>query len=309
MSYSPPPGPPEPSVPPQGGYGPAPSYASGQSYGAAAPGGARFDPKSVDPLDWAAIAAGVLALIFSFFAFYTYTAKGQTKSQGCSRLSEIPPSVRGTISDLCNGDSYSAWNGFFGWFGVLLALLGALLVAVAVLAPRLSLPFPVRLAAAGAYVLGFVFVLLALFVVPRWPAADLFGVSDSDYKKGIDEGHGFSYWIVLALTLIGAALALVRFTQTGGKLPARGGAPQTSTPADVRTAAVRPAAAGNRRRDRRRDRRRPRRDRRRDHRRAISRDRPRAISRAPRPARRRAYQQPPPGYQQPPPPGYNPPPQ
>jgi len=32
-------------------------------------------------------------------------------------------------------------------------------------------------------------------------------------------GHGFSFWIVFVLTLIGAAIALVRAQQTNTKLP------------------------------------------------------------------------------------------
>jgi hypothetical protein len=51
-------------------------------------------------------------------------------------------------------------------------------------------------------------------------------VTGSDYDKGVDEGHGFSYWIVLILLVIGLVLTFLRFQQTGGQLPGRSrGAP------------------------------------------------------------------------------------
>src|SRR5690349_18600981 len=107
MSYGPPPGPSEQSGPPPGGgYGPPTGYGSAPS------SGAKIDPKSASPLDWAAAGAGVLALIFSFFAFYTYDAKGQAKEACSAAGSQVPP----VLKPLCSGDSASAWHGFFGWF-------------------------------------------------------------------------------------------------------------------------------------------------------------------------------------------------
>ncbi|MDT4983006.1 MAG: hypothetical protein QOF95_496, partial [Pseudonocardiales bacterium] len=91
MTFQPPPPPPPPGGPPPPpggqppGYGPPPPGAQPPGYGAppppgnpyGAPGGSPygapgpgFDPKSVNPLDWGIIAAGVLAFIFSIVSFY-----------------------------------------------------------------------------------------------------------------------------------------------------------------------------------------------------------------------------------------------
>ena len=51
------------------------------------------------------------------------------------------------LDAFCNGETGSAWHGFFGWFGVLLALVGAAAIAAALFAPQLKLPVPARLAA------------------------------------------------------------------------------------------------------------------------------------------------------------------
>jgi hypothetical protein len=98
---------------------------------------------------------------------------------------------------------------------VLLALIGAALVALAVFRPSLKLPVPARLAALGAFVLALLFTLLALLVVPNYN-----GLSGADYNRVIDEGHSFSYWIVLIVILAGAVLSFLRFQQTGGDLAA-----------------------------------------------------------------------------------------
>jgi hypothetical protein len=186
------------------------------------PGPARqpaVDPKSVNPLDWGILGGALLALIFSFFSFYSYEAKGAAKA-GCSQLAGVP----GAVKDLCSGDSASAWHGFFGWFGVLLLVIAGVLVAIAIFSPQISLPAPARLIAFGAAVLGFISLLLALVVVPDWPPVSDLGVGGSDYDKVIDNGHGFSYWIVLILAIVVAALCFLRFQQTGGQLPGRSAA-------------------------------------------------------------------------------------
>ncbi|MDT4899473.1 MAG: hypothetical protein QOJ78_403, partial [Pseudonocardiales bacterium] len=121
--YGPPPQQPGGYGPPPGGYGPPP----GGGYGAPKPG---FDPKTVNPLDWAAVAAGVLALIFSFISYYT---DGTSISGSCPAGASVN-----------NNASESAWHGFFGWFGTLLALVGAGLIALDLFAPQVKLPVPTR---------------------------------------------------------------------------------------------------------------------------------------------------------------------
>jgi hypothetical protein len=111
-----PPGPPPGVQPPPGGFGPPPPQAG---YGQPAQGqwgpppgqhgragaGTSFDPKSVNPLDWGLLAAGPLAFIFSLFSWYTYS------------LGPYDASL-------------NAWHGFFGWFAVLLALVGSAALAL-----------------------------------------------------------------------------------------------------------------------------------------------------------------------------------
>jgi hypothetical protein len=222
-AYGPPSGPPG-SPPAGGGYGPPPSYGSGGPGGAGVPGAAGaprssgFDAKSVNPLDWAILGAGLLALIFSFFAFYSYDPKG-VASKECSSSASSLSSVE---KSLCGGDSASAWHGFFGWFGVLLLVVAALAVAMALFAPQVSLPVPARLLGAGLAALGVLMIIVSLFVIPDWPPIADLGVSSSAYDKVIDNGVGFSWYIVLLLGLVITALSVMRHQQTGGSLPGRG---------------------------------------------------------------------------------------
>jgi hypothetical protein len=166
------------------------------------PARASFDPKSVNQLDWGIMGAGLLAFIFSFVSYYSFSAKN--------------------CGDLC--DNYnlteSAWNGFFGWFAMLLAVVGSALVALELFMPQVKLPFPNRLIGLGCYAVATLCVILALFVVP-----DYLG-GGPGYDKYVDEGHGFGYWISLIVIIAGLVLSLMRFQQGGGKLPgALGGIP------------------------------------------------------------------------------------
>src|SRR3954454_23952366 len=110
MTFQPPPGDtPPPPPPPPGQWGPPP--------GGGAPG--KFDPKSVNTLDWGILGAGVLAFLFSFIDFY------DGGSVDCGS--------RGSV-DIGNTGSATAWHdivggGFFAWFAMLFALAGAVLVA------------------------------------------------------------------------------------------------------------------------------------------------------------------------------------
>lgn len=180
--------------------------------------GQRVDPKTVHPLDGAILGAALLALIFSFFDYYTYAAKGLAK-QGCAQISQFPGPDRAALQDLCAGAGYGAWHGFFGWFGVLLAVLGAGLVALPLVTPSMRLPVPARRAAPGAFLLGLIATLLSLVVIPDWPGLAALGGTSSQYDMNVDEGPGLSYWIVLVLIGLGAVLCLVRFQQAG---PRRG---------------------------------------------------------------------------------------
>ena len=209
----PPPGgtPPPPPPPPGGGqpYGSQPGQPvppPAQQWGAPPPsGGAGFDPKAVNPLDWAIIAVGVLAFIFSTFDYYKVTV-----------------SLSGFGS---RSATASAWHGFFGWFAALLALVGAALVALAVFQPNIKLPIATRFAALIAFAVASLCVILAIFIIPGASGGNFGGVK-------VDKGHGFAFWIDLLLILGGTVLCLMRAQQTGtalpgalGKMPHIGGGP------------------------------------------------------------------------------------
>ena len=157
----------------------------------------NFDPKSVDPLDWGIIAAGVIAFIFSTFNFFTYKVE---------------------IATFSSKGSLSAWHGALAPIAILLALFAAVLLAAHVIA-KMQLAFPVRLVVLGAFALASLLLLLALFVVPLPGNAG--GLGGGAFGIKIDKGHGIGYWVSLLAVLAGTGLSYKRFTDTGGTLPGR----------------------------------------------------------------------------------------
>jgi hypothetical protein len=174
----------------------------------------------VNPLDWGILAAALLALIFSFFSYYTGTASGTFGGQKLSTTRHE-----------------DAWHGFFGWFGVLLALAAGIVLAVLLFVPTVKFPFPARLVVLGGWALALIFVIISAFVTPDKASGIPQGVS-------VDYGRGFGFWLALILIIIGGVLAYLRFQQTGGQLPGIGnrgasssdlsgpGAPGQHEPAD-----------------------------------------------------------------------------
>jgi hypothetical protein len=155
----------------------------------------NFDPKSVNPLDWALIGAGLLTGLLSFFGYYKYTV--HVNLFGVNDSSSV---------------TVSAWHGFFGWFAALVAVAVAVVLVMSLIA-KMTLPFPVRLAVLGGFALALLCTLLALVIVPG-RGGNFGGVS-------LDKGHGFSYWLSLLLLLGATAVSFMRFQQTGGKLPGK----------------------------------------------------------------------------------------
>jgi hypothetical protein len=180
MTFQPPP-PADNPPPPPGAYGPPPGggYSGGPS---------GFDPKSVNQLDWGILGAGLLAFIFSFISYYTVSVGGFS-------------------------DSASAWHGFFGWFGTLLAVLGAVAVALELFAPQVKMQWPNRMVATILFAVATLSTLIALFT----NAYDTDGAGALGIK--VDSGHGFGYWASLIVIIAGTVLSLMRLQQTGGKLP------------------------------------------------------------------------------------------
>ena len=95
MTFQPPPGD-TPPPPPPAQWGPPP--------GGGQPGRGSFDPKTVNNLDWGILGIGALVFIFSFVDYYTFSESGFSVSE-------------------------NTWHGFFGWFAMLCAVAGSVIVA------------------------------------------------------------------------------------------------------------------------------------------------------------------------------------
>jgi hypothetical protein len=141
----------------------------------------------ITPLDIAIIGAGATAFVFSFFGYYTATVSGYTRTTG-------------------------AWHGFFGWFAAVVALLGALVLLVAVGVPGRRFAPPYR-SILVLFMIATVSVLAALFT----SGFDTSGV----HALGVaaDTGHGYGYWTSLIVIIAATGMALVRLVQSGVRLP------------------------------------------------------------------------------------------
>lgn len=189
MSY-PPPGPPAggPPPPPPGGYGPPPGGYGPPPGG----GGQKFDPKSVNPLDWAIVGIGVVLFIFSFFGYYTYDFGGYSA---------------GGISFAGVSESFGAWHlgdFFVAWLAMVVGVLAAATVALALFAPQVKLPLGNRVLGLFLFAASFVLYIIGIF-------------AHTDFG---DAGSiGFSFWVSLILALAGVVLSLMRAQQTNTSLP------------------------------------------------------------------------------------------
>jgi hypothetical protein len=126
--------------------------------------------------------AGVLAIIFSFFSYYTASARTAVF----------------TITE-----SFNAWHGFFGWFAAVVALAAAAILSIEVLG-RVSVPFH-RQATMGGFIIATVSVIVALWVLP----------GDVPNETGVSNGRGVGYWLSLIVIAIGLVLSIIRMRDTG----------------------------------------------------------------------------------------------
>jgi len=154
----------------------------------------------VNPLDWGIIGTGVLAFIFSFVDFYS----GVSGSVGGRHVST-------------GAGSWTAWHtifggGFFAWFAMLFAVVAAILLAVQMFQPQVSLRVPARVAGVILFAVATVFEIIAIFVTPGIEAP--LGV-DAD----VSVDHGVGFWISLIVIVVGAVLSLMRAQQTNTALP------------------------------------------------------------------------------------------
>jgi hypothetical protein len=174
---------PPPAPPPAA---PTPPPAAPSASGSAGTGSYQFDAdkakaafQGAHKFDLGIIGLGLLAWLCGFLSFYTV-------SVGSSAFH-----VSGHVN---------AYHGFFGWFGVWCCLAGAIVATCVLLG--IALPFPAPLAVLGAFALGTVCLILALFV---FPGGGCGGV------PGCDTGHGFGYWLALLCGLVGTALSFMRY--------------------------------------------------------------------------------------------------
>ncbi len=181
-----------PPAPPPASPTPPPAAPAGDSTGSA--GAYQFDAdkakaafQGAHKFDLGIIAAGLVALIGSWLPFYT--------------ISVSAAGIGGA------SDSASAWHAFFGWFGVLVALAGSVVVALSLL-NMVKLPMPVHQIAVGAFGLATICLILALFVDPSGcGGAGAFGVH-------CDIGRGFGYWLALIAVLAGLGLSVMRMRES-----------------------------------------------------------------------------------------------
>jgi hypothetical protein len=183
MTFQPPPPPPggDTPPPPPGQWGPP----TGGGY--PTPQRSGFDPKTVNPLDWAILGLGALLLIFSFFSYYSLDAGFYSDSAGAWHFSH---------------------GSFIAWFAMVFSVLGCAAVALELFAPQARLPQPNRVLGVGLLGLGSVLYILAIFVHPKFFD-----------EHGVSFGHGFSFWLSLIMALAATVLSVMRVQQTGGKLP------------------------------------------------------------------------------------------
>ena len=192
----------------------APSYPAAPGY--ATPGYPAAAPKPAAPVSifaWLVMAGGALALICSFLPYYT-----------------IKATVPGYGSE---SDWGNAWNGFFGWFGILMLLAAAAIVAAQVFADLKQPQMPlISLGLAG---IGLILVVIALFVFPG--KSDLESAAGmtidqlENYGVTVDMGRSVGYWLSLVCAVV-AVVGAVMFYMEAQKAatPAPAAYPQTGYP-------------------------------------------------------------------------------
>jgi hypothetical protein len=201
MTFQPPPSDEAPSAPEPtpGAWTPPAAPAPSSS------GSAGFDPKAVNKLDWGILGAGVLAFLFSFIDFYD----GFDVSSG-GRSATV------------NDGSWTAWHdvaggGFFSWFAMIFAIVGAALVASAIFQPQRSLPMPARVIGLLAFAVALVLEIVGIFVTPG--GSDNLGALGGGSDFSVSLNHGVGFWISLIVILAGTVLSLMRAQQTQTAMP------------------------------------------------------------------------------------------
>jgi hypothetical protein len=142
--------------------------------------------QGANPYDLGIIGAGVLAFLLSFFPFYTVSVSGGLGLGGLS-------------------GSGSAWHGFFGWFGVLVALAASVLLALRLLGIHVLDAAMTRLAVLGGYGVSLLCIILAFFVTPGGGCQGI-----KECEDVVDFGRGFGFWAIAIIVIAGLVLSFLR---------------------------------------------------------------------------------------------------
>jgi hypothetical protein len=153
-----------------------------------------------------------VAFIFSFISFYVadIDTSGNCPSIITDQISRAEDAA----------GSASAWHGFFAWFGVLAALVGAGLLAVAIFAPQVKMPFSARFAAVIAWAVAVLCLFLALFITPGLEGDNTATIGSCKLEGSV--GHGVGYWVTFIAVIAGLVLTVLAYRQGGGQLPGLG---------------------------------------------------------------------------------------
>jgi len=215
MAYGPPPG--YPTPPPPSGWG-TPGWGAAGWDGSAST--RRRGLLSGIGLEIGVAVTALLGAVFACLDYYEYRPTGLLAAD-CARLRRGPEALRA----FCHGGlGLSARNSAIGTVATVFLLLAGVLALRSIVASRARVepdePTLLRvradiLAAAG---VGALLTLVAGLDVPRWQAATLTAGARGFYRADIEDGHGWSFWVVLVLALLCLALAIVRTLLAAGRI-------------------------------------------------------------------------------------------
>jgi hypothetical protein len=162
----------------------------------------------VNPLDWAILGIGALVFIFSFIDFYS----GFDVESG-GRSATVDAGTWSAWHDIIGG-------GFFSWFAMLLAIVGAFFVAAQLFMPAMKMPIAMSNRVLGLllFALALLFEIIGIFVTPG-DSGGGFGPGGVSSEVDVSLNHGFGFWFSLILILAGTVLSLMRVQQSGEALP------------------------------------------------------------------------------------------
>ncbi len=169
----------------------SPAHASGASSYEFDADKAKAAFQGAHKFDLGIIAAGVIAWLAGFMPFYTVSV---------------------SVAGISRSDSASAYHGFFGWFGIWVALAAAVVVAAALIG--VALPISAHQAALGLFGLALVCLIFTLFIFPGGDCGDIGAVGGALGGFKCDTGRGFGYWLAVLAVFAGGGLAFMRMRES-----------------------------------------------------------------------------------------------